>query len=254
LKAATEKILDLSGRMGLLLMNNGGEVQRAEDIMHRVCLSSKEITSADALATPGWVIITVHAHGQSFTSMTRTKPGRSDLSRVQTVNEIARAYLAGSLQVEEADRLLDEMLERPARRRHLQLLGGILAPMCITLLGRTGLVDALAAGFASACLVLVDRRLDPLGIAPFMHTFLVSMVGAFVALLLHKIGVVDNIAQVLIGSIMVQFPGILLANSVRDSLSGDVITGQSGMIQALATALALGMGVGFMLLLFGGSI
>ena len=87
-----------------------------------------------------------------------------------------------------------------------------------------------------------------------MHTFLVSMVGAFVALLLHKIGVVDNIAQVLIGSIMVQFPGILLANSVRDSLSGDVITGQSGMIQALATALALGMGVGFMLLLFGGSI
>lgn len=74
------------------------------------------------------------------------------------------------------------------------------------------------------------------------------------ALLLHKIGVVDNIAQVLIGSIMVQFPGILLANSVRDSLSGDVITGQSGMIQALATALALGMGVGFMLLLFGGSI
>lgn len=89
MKAATEKILDLSGRMGLLLMNNGGEVQRAEDIMHRVCLSSKEITSADALATPGWVIITVHAHGQSFTSMTRTKPGRSDLSRVQTVNEIA---------------------------------------------------------------------------------------------------------------------------------------------------------------------
>ena len=67
-------------------------VQRAEDIMHRVCLSSKEITSADAL-TPGWVIITVHAHGQLYFMTNQTRPQRP--VRVQTVNRLpARIWQA----------------------------------------------------------------------------------------------------------------------------------------------------------------
>lgn len=254
MKPVDERILDFSARMGGLLMENGGEVYRVEEIMQKICLCSGEFESADALATPGWVLLTVRAHGHAYTSMHRIKLGRSDLSRIQTIDAIANRYLADEIDMPEAHAQLDRMLIRSARRKHLQLLGGVLAPMCITLLGRAHLPDALVAGFASFCLIQVDRRLEPLGIAPFMHTFLVSMVGAFVALTLHRFGRVDNIAQVLIGAIMVQFPGILMANSVRDSLTGDVITGQSGMIRALATALALGMGVGFMLLLFGGTV
>lgn len=254
MKARAERILDLSARMGMLLMENGGEVYRAEDTMQRVCRSAEGIENIEALATPGWLILTVKASGETYTTMRRVKPARNDLFRVKRVNDVSRNFVAKNIDIDEAHARLDAMLTRSPRQKNLQFLGGVLAPMCITLLGRSHLIDALCAGVAAACLLLTDRMLERYRIFPFMRTFLDSLVGAFVALLLYRIGIAENIGRVLIGSIMLQFPGILMVSAVRDSLSGDMMTGQAEMVQALATALALGMGVGFMMLLFGGDL
>lgn len=254
MKAQAERILDLAARMGMLLMENGGEVYRAEDTMQRICRANEGIDTIDALATPGWLILTAKAKGESFTMMRRVKPARNDLFRVKSVNDVSRSFVAGELSIEQAHDRLDAMLIRSPKQKNLQFLGGVLAPMCITLLGRTNLTDAVCAGIAAACLLLTDRVLERFQLFPFMRTFLDSLVGAFVALMLYRAGFVENIGRVLIGSIMLQFPGILMASAVRDSLSGDMMTGQSEIVQALATALALGMGVGFMILLFGGDL
>ena len=253
MKAKAERALDLSARMGMLVMENGGEVYRAEDTMRRVCTAAG-VEDVEALVTPGWLILTVKAAGETFTAMRRVKPARNDLYRIARVNDVSRRFVAQELTIDTAHERLDAMLIRTPRQKNLQFLGGVLAPMCITLLGRTSLTDALCAGVAAACLLMTDRLLENRQIVPFMRTFLDSLVGAFVALMLFRAGFVTNIGRVLIGSIMLQFPGILMASAVRDALSGDMMTGQAEMVQALATALALGMGVGLMLLLFGGDL
>lgn len=254
MKERAEQILDLSARIGVLLMENGGEVYRAEDTMQRICCSQAGIDNVEALATPGWLIITVKAEGETHTILRRVKATRNDLFRVAQVNEVSRDFVDGNIDIADAHKRLDVLLVRTPKQNVLQFVGGVLSPMCITLLGDAPFTDAMVAGAASACLWMMDRFLQSIGIFPFMRTLIDSMVGAFVSLMFFRAGFVVNIGRVLIGSIMLQFPGIMMANSVRDSLSGDMMTGQSEMVQALSTALALGMGVGFMLLLFGGDI
>ena len=47
---------------------------------------------------------------------------------------------------------------------------------------------------------------------------------------------------------MLLFPGISITNSMRDSLSGDFISGITHAMQAVATALGIAIGVGIMLI------
>lgn len=251
-KAEEQDMLDFVMRMGTLLMESGGEVYRAEDTVHRLCAVVPAFSDVDVLATPSWLILSVRSEDDRvYTKMRRVKPSRIDLHRVLIVNDISRSFTAGKLTVPKAQRLLDALLQRSRRQKNLQFLGGVTAPMCITLLGRASLSDASFAGLAAACLLVTDRFLERFHLSFFVRTLLDAMVGAMAALVFHRLGWVDNVALVIIGSIMLQFPGVSVANAMRDALSGDFITGQGELMQALAVALALGLGVGIMLLIFG---
>lgn len=252
--AEAEQLLGFATRIGMLLMENGAEVYRAEDTMQRICHAVPGVTEIDVLATPGWLFVSFKAGGESFTKMRRVKTQSIDLYRLREINDISRRVTAKTISYRTADRLLEAMATRTRRHKVTAFLGGVVAAMCITLLGRTSLWDALWAGLGTACMLGADLLMDRFHLSFFVRTFVGSAVGAFAALLFFRLGWVGNVDRVIIGCIMLQFPGLTVANSMRDALSGDFLSGLSEMMQALATAFAVAMGVGFMLLLMGGPL
>ncbi|MFQ7474032.1 MAG: threonine/serine exporter family protein, partial [Anaerovoracaceae bacterium] len=56
---------------------------------------------------------------------------------------------------------------------------------------------------------------------------------------------------IIIGSIMLFVPGVAITNSIRDFLSGDMLSGIARMTEAVLTAVSLAAGAGVMLKLWG---
>ena len=52
------------------------------------------------------------------------------------------------------------------------------------------------------------------------------------------------------GAIMPLVPGVAITNAVRDTISGDLISGSARLIEAFLTAVAIAVGVGFVMTLF----
>ena len=62
---------------------------------------------------------------------------------------------------------------------------------------------------------------------------------------------IENVSSILIAGIVPLFPGIQITNSMRDILSGDILSGIIGIMSAIFTAVSIAVGVVLILRLFG---
>ena len=72
-------------------------------------------------------------------------------------------------------------------------------------------------------------------------------------MLLVGIGIGVHPDKIMIGNIMLVIPGIQLTNSLRDMISGDMISGLLNLSEALMKAISVAMGFALGVL-FGGGI
>ena len=109
--------------------------------------------------------------------------------------------------------------------------------------------DAFCGGICGLAVGLVVPFLTRLG----TNLFFKAMVGGFfcglLAAGLTDLGVGEHIDLIITGTIMVQAPGLVITNFMRDIMAGDMVAGISkaaealliGAAIALGTALALGL-------------
>ena len=86
-----------------------------------------------------------------------------------------------------------------------------------------------------------------------IQTMFCSAVTSISVKLLVGIGIGVHPDKIMIGNIMLVISGIQLTNSLRDMISGDMISGLLNMSEALMKAISVAMGFA-MGVLFGGGI
>ncbi|MDP3058588.1 MAG: threonine/serine exporter family protein, partial [bacterium] len=107
-------------------------------------------------------------------------------------------------------------------------------------------LEMLAAGIGAAlvwstCLLLYKRA---------TNRFIVEFAGGAIAAasaVLFSLWLPINIDKAIIGSIMTLVPGLLLTNAVRDTISGELLSGSARMVEAVFVAIAIAAGVGAVL-------
>ena len=67
-----------------------------------------------------------------------------------------------------------------------------------------------------------------------------------------RLGLGDNFDPIIIGSLMIFFPGVAITNAVRDILAGDTVSGVSRAADAILTAVSIAMGAAVVLQIYGG--
>lgn len=95
--------------------------------------------------------------------------------------------------------------------------------------------------------------MELLNMNTIVRTILSSMVLASIAIIAHKINIINDQQSVITGTLMLLVPGIAITNSLRDIIGGDFVSGLSRMIEAILIAASIAIGVGVMMMLLKGA-
>src|SRR5699024_5336722 len=92
-KSQAQKLLSVAGLAGTIILENGGEVYRAEDTVTRICESRKNIRNVDVFSTPTAIFVSLNFQGEIITNLRRTKISSINLHKISKVNEFSRNFV-----------------------------------------------------------------------------------------------------------------------------------------------------------------
>ena len=231
---------------GQILMANGSEISRVEDVIQRMG------AAADINNLQVYVLlnaITVSFPEQSITQM-RSIPPRiqtMDMEKIVAVNDLTRQFTAHLISIETfSDKLSKIDMTIPRFSLKLQVMSAmIIAVTFVIMLTRnTAFINLFLAASTSGLAYAIAFQMRNKFHMRFFGLFLASLSMSFIMLICSKVLVHPFDADiVIIGAIMPFVPGVALTNAVREIMAGNFISGQGRIIEALLTAASVGLGI-----------
>lgn len=238
------EIQDIAVKAGTIVLENGGETYRTEETVVKIA-RSLGAADASAFVTPTVVILSFSGEdGVKHTFMNRIFSRASNLRKVALVNDLSRRLekRGKTSNPRQVKFLLHRIDSSPVYPAWSLLLAGSLTSMFFTLMFGGSLFDAAIAFFSGFLLKASLLFLEKVR----MNGFLVSLIsGAVVSIVVDFISVsnlpVDS-SVIMTGTLMQVVPGLALVNSIRDIISGDLVSGTARLVEALMIAAGLSVG------------
>lgn len=241
------KTLKLALYLGELLMKNGAETYRVEDSVIRIC-KSRGYNYINCFSTPTVIIIS----DDRFDGLCFMKTINSrgiNLNRISLLNNFSRNFVNKSNpDIDEEIKELHEIEKSPVYPIWFYYL---------------------ATGFGSACFAAI---LGGNEFSTFIYALIITIIGAFIydktikfsaipifsgalssfciatlAVLLAFAKLVDTPMMIIVGAIMPLLPGLSFVKSMRDLISGNLISGTARLFEVLMILVGLASGVGIVL-------
>lgn len=247
-----QKIFMLAIKAGEILMKSGGEIYRIEDTITRICKAG-HIPQVEVFATPTGIMVSVGSDDELSDSKTYIKSIRSretDLHKISAVNNLSRNFANGNLTLEEAYNQIKEIENMGAYQFPLKLLGAAFTSGFFCLVFQGTPIDGFLAAFTGVIAYLLSMFLGRYKMSFAISDFLCSGLATFMALIFTALKLTPTPDYIIIGTLLLFVPGAALTNGVRDLLSGDILSGQSRITEAMVIALSLATGVGLVLALW----
>lgn len=247
-----KKVLILAVYAAEIMMKNGAEIYRVEDTVTRICKACG-ISYVEVFALPTGLFVSIDSGGEDDGAQTyvkRIKGANTDLSKISKVNHFSRKFTATDLSVEEGMKILKEIDKEPPYPMPVRLLAAAMVCSFFCVIFGGNLIDFCVAFISGAGCYLLSFLLMKLEINSFIRGFCCCGAAAFVALTAAASIPAASYDPIIIGSIMLFVPGVAITNSIRDFLSGDMVSGLARLAEALLTAVSLATGAGVMLKLW----
>ncbi len=241
IKPRVEEILDIALDIGVAMLECGAEVHRVEDTMTRICKAygAREI---EVFAITSLIIAQIRMEDESYSSQTRRVfRTHNHLARLEELNALSREICRSPLSYQEVKQRLDTIHHYRPVPEWMCYLGGMLATGGFAVFFGGTLWDGLAASAIGFLMTLIERRGKPV-INSMAGTFVNAFFAGVLALLCVSVGFGDNADKVIIGTIMLEIPGMAFGNALRDLFCGDTLAGALRFIQALLQALIMAAG------------
>ncbi|MDR1606416.1 MAG: threonine/serine exporter family protein [Streptococcaceae bacterium] len=231
---------------GKILMANGSEIARVEDVILRIGRAEK-IDNLQVYALLNG--ITISFPDQGLTQMQSIPPRNQtmDMEKIVAVNDLTRQFTAHTISLESFHDSLSQVDTTISTfPKWLQVLGAVFVSLTsMVMLTKNSvpinlLLTAGASGLAYTIYLEVRNRYY----MRFFGLFLASLTISFLMLVCSKILRYPFEPDiVIIGAVMPFVPGVALTNAVREIIAGSFISGQGRIVEALLTALSVGLGI-----------
>ncbi len=242
-----KKLLLLASLAGKIMLKNGAETYRVEDTIERICKSRMNIKYADAFVTPTGIFVSLEYKGEMMTYLIRVKNIKIDLNKIDLVNQFSREFVDSTISPSEGIVRLKKINKIKNYSPKTKVLFGSLACAFFTLLFGGTFMDFLSTYMISLIVLIIISEIDKFKMTFFLNNFIGAALASFLSLVSTMIGFGENMDIIIIGSIMALVPGVAITNAIRDTISGDFLSGLSRGMEAIFSALAIAFGVGFIL-------
>lgn len=241
-------IIDTCILAGKIMLENGSEVYRVEDLITRIAENAGEKNSVCYITATG---IFVGFRSSSYTQLENVTERNINLEKVSAVNELSRRFATKELTLEELyQRLSTITTDAPTFSVPLQILAaGIVSCTLMYIFG--GSWQDFAATFVIGMIgfsitLLIKKWIDIAYLDDFVAAFSIGFL-AYLAVTFHLAQSIDNI---IIGAVMPLVPGVAITNSFRDILAGHLISGTARFTEAIFVAGSIGIGIAIVFKLF----
>ena len=249
------EVLEVASIAGHILLENGAEISRVEDIMARISTyfgvdKGNFFVLSNGIFTTGMSGGKVEKAGGQASTYANVEfiPIRPiQLQKVVEVNQSSYDISAGRCTLQQARTRLEKIRNTPAKPVWEQVLGSAFGAAGFCAVFGGGWLDCGAA-FLVGCLLypfilLVSGR--------YMSRIVGGISNALVATLLcvacYHLGFGNSLSNIIIGAIMPLIPGVPFVNGVRDLANADYLAGLTRLTDALLGffCIAIGVSVGF---------
>ncbi len=246
-KKEVQELITLAMFAGKTMLSNGAETYRVEDTMNRICSSKENIREVDAFVTQTGIFLTLKYKDEVFTFLKRVKNLEINLNKVNLINDFSRQYVNQNISLSQAMEILKDIDNSPDYPKYLKIFGGSYVSGFFSLMFGGTSHDFFAGFIASLLSLIILDRLSKFKLTFFIEKFIGAFLTSLFAVFTIKLGLGKNLDEIIIGSIMYLVPGVSITNSIRDTISGDSLSGLSKGIEAILSALAIAFGVGVVL-------
>lgn len=244
----------IAAEMGKRIIQSGGEVYRAEDTATRIC-RAYGAENVDVAVILSVLVLTVDIGGETVNISRHVKDvGSNNLGRLARLNDLSRRICRALPEKDEVMSEIENLEKRSRVKVPVMLLGGFFTALGFAVFFGGGLIEAILSGLISIPITLMGIYLDKLRMNAIIAKFIVCFLGGVLAMMTVKVGIDCDPDKIIIGNIMPVVAGVLLANSFRDLLSGDIMSGFFRLCTAVLDAVAIACGYAVAILLLGGAI
>ncbi len=179
-----------------------------------------------------------------LTAVRIVRTSRADYTRLQGIDDVARAVAAGRLGVEEAHRRLDHVVSAPATyRRTVDALGWAGVAGCFGFILGGGWWEALLAALTTALVEQVLRVLNRCALPPFFQQVAGAAIATGVAVVLVALDVGVRSSLVVAAGIVVLLAGLSLVSAAQDAISGFPVTAAARAFEVVTLTVGIVVGI-----------
>ena len=236
--------------VGEIMITSGAEVNRVEDTIQRM-MCAYGCVKVDVFTITSSIVVTACTKdGDIYTQTRRIYAYETNLNKLELCNTLSRKVCKETLSAAELQKEVGSIREKNGYSDLAISLAYCGISFAFSIFFGGCFSDGVAAGLCGLFLFVCTKLLNRLKLQRIIHTIMASMCLGLGAVFLTAIGIGKSVDLIIIGNIMLLIPGISLTTSLRDMISGDIISGLLGLCDAVLRALAIAVGVALILWLF----
>jgi len=253
IREATKLVLEL----GRILLTSGATTNRVELMMGKVA-TNFGYPKTEAFVTPTGIFLTISdGENEHSTSVKRIEGRRIDLGKITAISHLVNRMEEAFKDPESPNMNLTRLRAELYKIEQFQpwpiwlqvFCGGATSGFFCLLFGGSW----LEFGVAYLVGILVSAAMRYLAMLK-INNFLLNALGAMLIVIFAK--TLDiwipfiKLDNIIIGGIMLLVPGLAIVNAIRDTMSGDLVSGTARAVEAIFIAVAIATGSGSMLKLW----
>ncbi|WP_054750651.1 threonine/serine exporter family protein [Lacticaseibacillus thailandensis] len=235
-----EDVIELSGRVAKILLENGAETSRVEGTAEYIGRAAGLELSCHATMTAVFVDAQTEAH----THLIKVRTGDFNLQKVDEINSVSRQFVAGHLSFDDLQRRIAAIDRKVIDFTWVQKIIGAglvsIAPMLLFKATWGDLAWAFGVGIAG---YLAAQWVGHQTKTPYITSAVGGFTIAVLAVLLVHLDWAVSSDNIIISALMPLVPGVALTNSLRELIGKHTISGMVRAVDAILVAVAIGGGV-----------
>ncbi len=238
----TEKVLSLALDLGKSMIKCGAEMNRVEETIIRIGyaygMKSTEVFSVVSMITA----TVADEGGRTHTQTRRIYSYSINFDKLEQLNALSRKICAEKPDTEDARAELERIMVPSRLFNPIVLFGYMLASAGFAVFFGGTVMDALATVPISVMIYFFNSFVKVTGASRLFFTALTSALAGAMAIFFVYIGFGTNADMIMIGNIMLLIPGLMMTNSVREMLCGDLMSGILRLLESVILALSIAFG------------